>query len=285
MQKILFIIIFSFFFNTLKSQTIETAKTIADIQFENKNYKAALKEYQRVYFFDNQNKFSDIYVKIAQIYESQHNYNESVKFYNYAFKTESNDSLQSEYVINKAKCYLKQNNFSFSLNELMDMPKIQSDYVLDKQNLYLAISHFGLNEFKESEEYFLKVVDSIGVIQIQEKFSSLSKFNKRFNPDKIEKMSRILPGLGQFYVGDIKNGINSIVLISGIMYYAIHTAITYSYVDGGLILVSWFNRYYSGGYKKARHAAEHKIESKKSHIYEEIILIIEEHQKNKNEYD
>lgn len=282
MQKILFIIIFSFFLNTIKSQTIDTVKSIADIHFVNKNFKAALKEYQRVYFFDDQNKYSDIYVKIAQINEDQHNYNESIKFYNYAFKTESNDSLQSEYVLNKAKCYLKQNNFSLSLNELMDMPENPSNYLLDKRNLYFAISHFGLNEFKESEDYFSKVVDSIGVAQIQQTFNSFNKFSRKFNPDKIEKMSRILPGLGQFYIGDIKNGINSLVLISGVVYYAIYIATTYTLVDGGLVLFSWFNRYYSGGYKKARHAAEHKIESKKSHVYEDIMFIVEKHQKFKN---
>ena len=55
MQKLLYTILISFFlFSSLQGQNIHQIKAFSDAQYNNGNLKTALKEYQRVLFFDSE---------------------------------------------------------------------------------------------------------------------------------------------------------------------------------------------------------------------------------------
>ena len=97
MQKILFITLFSLLFGrTLFSQDVHQIKSYSDDQFEKGNYSVALKEYQRVQLFDNEKIYNDIYSKIASIYFNQTDYNNAIRYLNFAWTVEQNDSLKFE---------------------------------------------------------------------------------------------------------------------------------------------------------------------------------------------
>jgi hypothetical protein len=88
-------------------------------------------------------------------------------------------------------------------------------------------------------------------------------------------MSRLLPGSGQIFVGETGSGINSFLLLSAVSLYAMNTGINYSFIDGVLVLSSWFYRYYTGGFTNANEMAVQKLESEKIRVYAEIIELIE----------
>jgi len=277
-RKILFIIIFNtFYFQTFFGQSITEIKSFADTQNDTGNYRLALKEYQRVYLFDKNHQFNDIFIKIADLFYQKKEYFKSVKYYNLAWGSEKNDSIKNEIVFRKALCFLNNKDYYGALNELYDLNVGDSEYFTKKEILFEAICQYGLEKYDNAANLFLKLVDESGRKELIDAFTDFKRRNKKYSPNRIETMSRFLPGLGQIYLGKWKNGINSFVLIAAVIYYSVYTAVTYTFLDGALVLSSWFNRYYSGGYGKARELANEKLKKDKSIFYTKLLTIIEKH--------
>jgi len=276
MQKRLSIILISLLagFASL-GQDIHFVKAHADRQFANGQFDSALKEYQRVQLFDTDSQFQDIFPNIASIYYARSEFDEAAKYFDLAYKTAGNDSLRFEMALKKALCNLKQEAYFAALYELLDLPEPDSELLQQKRDLYLGICHFGLNDYETAQEHIMAVVDSADMQDLEKVFSDFEHFRKKYNPRKVGTMSKVLPGLGQVYMGNAGSGINSFVLVGGVVGYAVHTALSYGILDGVLVLSSWFNRYYSGGFNNAEDFAVTKIENRKTEVYGEILDLLE----------
>lgn len=278
MRSVLSFILFSCICHPcLLSQNIHQLKTYADEQFTRGNHSSALKEYQRILFFDDDHQFDDVYSNIADIYYDLGDYENAIIYYDFARKTIPDDSLKLEYSFHKILCYFKQDRYLLGLSDLYDLPAAVSPYFEAKKNLYLAICHFGLDDTGQSLQYFTGIVDSTGLEQINTLFTQLKKHEKKYNPHKLEMMSIFLPGLGQIVAGDVKNGLNSILLLGGIAAYSYHTMIAYGILDGTLVLVTWFYRYYTGGHKKAYELGTKKIQEQQRITYHRILDVVGHH--------
>ena len=276
MRKGLFTIIISYLFLiSLFSQDIHQIKEYSDFQFSKGNYEIALKEYKRVLLFDSALQYTDIYSKVALAYYLQNDFNSAIKYYNLAWNIEKNDSIRLEYIFIKSLSHFKLNDFFSALNELYDLPENISSYFENKKNLYMGICYYGLNDNPSSLDYFSELLDSTGMQQISSIFADFEKFSKRFNPRKIEIMSFLFPGLGQIYAGDPGSGLNSFFLLSGIVVYGLYTMANYGFLDGFLVLSSWFYRYYTGGAKNAADIANLKLEKRKAANYLKILEIVD----------
>ena len=281
MRSRLFIILIEFLIiPAVHAQTIGQIKAFSDEQFNNGNYPVALREYQRVLFFDSEKQYNDIYNKVATIYYNQKDYDKAIQYYNIAWRAEQNDSIKNEIALKKALCNFKTEDYFSALNELFDIDANNSAYFEDKINLYFGICYYGLNDYDNSEEYFSELVNTQGNNEIHHIFNKIEKSSKKYRPEKIELMSMFFPGLGQFYSGDIKNGLNSILLLSAVSTFAIITAINYSFIDGVLIMTSWFYRYYMGGSTHAGNFAREKLLKLKAGYYSEILKTVETYQLN-----
>ena len=107
--------------------------------------------------------------------------------------------------------------------------------------------------------------------KIEQLFIKNEKIN-RLNPRTARILSMIIPGLGQFYAGDIKNGTNSIILTLGIATWGIVTAVkSTSPFDVLVTAAPWFQRYYMGGYKKAEQIAINEKKKRRSKVYNQIL--------------
>jgi len=278
MLKILYIILFSLcLISTAGAQDIHQLNEFADEQFDKGNYQLALKEYQRILFFDNQHEYNELYSKIASIHYLMSDFDNALKYYDLAIRIENNDSIKFELILNKALCNFKLDRYLVALNELFDLPDHSSEYLQNKKNIYLGICYFGLSDYDNSREYFSELLDSTGTKKVNNLFADFERFSKKFRPGKVELMSMLLPGLGQIYTGEIFSGFNSFFLISGVTVYAAITAVNYALFDGLLVLSSWFYRYYSGGFTNARNFAVQKIENEKTRVYSEIFSLIEKY--------
>ncbi|MDF1576693.1 MAG: hypothetical protein P1P86_16020 [Bacteroidales bacterium] len=274
MQKALFIIHFSCICGTiLFSQNIYQWKEYSDEQYEKGNYSIALKEFQRILLFDEKQEFNDVYYKIATIYYDTEDYNNAIVYYDFAWKAARNDSIKIELAFRKILCYFQLKDYYSGLTELYDLPEQLSPYFERIKNLYFAICHFGLDEKYLSLNYFSQIVDSAGLFQIDSCFVQLNKVEKKYDPDKLEMMSILLPGLGQTYAGDLRSGLNSLLLLGGIVTYAYHTMLVYSILDGTLVLTSWFYRYYTGGHRKAYELGVRKIQAQRNETYLQVMDI------------
>jgi tetratricopeptide (TPR) repeat protein len=284
MPKTIFILLFSLCLpNWIKAQDIHQIKRFSDEQFEKGNYHLALKEYQRILFFNAENEYDELYSRIASIHYMFSDFDLAVKYYDFAMRIENDDSIRFELALKKALCNFKQNNYFSALAELLDLSDPPGEYLQKKKNLYTGICYFGLKDYNSSRYHFAEVLDTGAINELNILFDSFARINKKYRPGKVELMSILIPGLGQIYTGEILSGLNSFILITGITFYAAVTAINYSLIDGLLVLSSWFYRYYSGGFTNAHDAAVRKIEWEKTKTYSEILSLIERYQFSSSE--
>ncbi len=276
MQKAIYILIFSFFIAvTADAQNIEETYRFANRQFSEGNFEKAVTEYQRVAFFDSENRYNDVYQKTGDAFFALNDFNRAFKNYDMAVRFSNNDSLKTELIFKKVNCLFQQQNFIFALNELFAIASPNSNYLQNKYNLYMGISYFGIEQYDNALNYFSKLTSAESNEQLNEIFAGFKHFRKRFNPEKIQTMSMFLPGLGQFYMGKIGSGLNSLVLIGGIATATVYIWQVYGALDAFLSMSSWYYRYYSGGYKNAKMLAIEKNEHKKEQVYQSVLYLMQ----------
>ena len=266
---------------TVYSQTFEETILFADKQFNVANYQLAVKEYQRALLFSGGNKTDYLYRQIAHAFFKNQQYEQANYFYDLSFKSAKNDSLKKEILFNKSQSYLLAGDYKKSVYELISLGEGLNEYFTKKCHFYLAISYFGMEDFTNSQKYFLLLVqsDSLATQKITELFNH-KKNLYRPNPKTARTLSLILPGSGQIYSGDFKNGINSIVLTGGLAVLGVFMYHQYSLLDALLTVFPWFLRYYQGGYEKAKNIAHSKRAIRRNNMYHEVLLIIQESRKS-----
>ena len=268
--------IYSFFSIAVNAQTLEESLLFADKQFELKNDRLALKEYQRVLFFNDGKNLDYIYTQIATVYFRQQNYLQAAHNYELAYKTSNSDSLKTELIFKKASCYMLDNKFRMATFELMNLADSSDIQYTKRKNFYFAVCYWGLEEFDKAKDAFLSIVPEKKAAD-KEKIEQLFAKKKnlyRPNPKTAKIMSMILPGSGQIYSGDIKNGLNSVLLTGGFVILGIYMTEYYTFLDAFLTAVPWFLRYYQGGYQKAEKIATHKRDKRRDKTYKEILKTI-----------
>jgi tetratricopeptide (TPR) repeat protein len=256
-------------------QTIDETFCFAEKQFLAGNYQSALLEYKRVAFFDNNNKFNNIYQKIGKSFYAVNNFKSAAKNFDIAARITTDDSLSAEMYFKKALCYFKQDNYFFALNELLGLQVPTSLYFQRKYNFYTAIAWFGIEEYETAYQHLSKIIGNESISQLTDVFNQFKKTRKRFNPQKIQTLSTIFPGLGQIYCGNIYSGLNSIILIGGVAIITVYIWQSYSFLDAFLSMSSWYYRYYSGGIKNAKSIAIDKISHEKEKTYQKFIQLFE----------
>ncbi len=172
---------------------------------------------------------------------------------------------------------LLQEKYQYALAELYSLAdSMPSIYFNRKKNFYLGIAYFGNNEFSLSEKSFLGALPNNSITeaeQIKDLFIKNKKVS-RVKPKTARILSMCLPGLGQFYAGDIKNGINSLVINALFVGLFTYSFVTISPIDAYFSVLPWFQRYYKGGYTKAGIIAEQKVKKRRVKVYNEIIATV-----------
>ncbi len=265
----------------IKAQDVEATYNFASHLYEKGDYESALKYYERANFFGNGYKRTDCYVHLGNCYNELQNIDEANTYYELAYFSTESDSLKNELIFLRAENMILQKKFLFALQEVFNLNA--TDSVMEKrQDFYLGVIYFGLQKFDESKEYFRKTLsatDSISFSKLDELFKKNEKVS-RINPKTARILSMIIPGLGQFYSGDVRNGINSLLITSALMLLVVDVTITYSFVDAVGSVFPWYFRYYMGGYKRAETIALRRIDIKRAKIYRRIIDTIQSSSNN-----
>lgn len=168
-----------------------------------------------------------------------------------------------------------QKQFNLALAELFNLPDSLGYGLEPHKQLLLGIAHYGAGNYGMSKMAFEHFIgnkpETISLLNVQ--FERVEKAG-RINPKTARILSIIIPGAGQFYVGDIKNGINSLLLTGGLAVLSVYVAMTYSILDAFISIIPWYQRYYTGGIKKASIIARNKRDAKRANAYRQIIRII-----------
>jgi hypothetical protein len=105
--------------------------------------------------------------------------------------------------------------------------------------------------------------------------NNLEKLIKTKRNPRLARRLSILPGLGQFYAGDIKNDLNSVVLLGAIGYGAYYMA-SQVHPLAAIPLVLFATRYYIGGIANSqKYAIRHNIKCRDKYrqtIFSQIVF-------------
>lgn len=271
MPRTLLSIVFSLGFLLAGGQNADQTMAFAREQISYGNYNEAKKALSRVLFFDNGVQYPETFGMLADLYFRQSDFENAWNFYDHASIVSGNDSLKAEFTLLKASCRLYSRDYNESLMDLMSYQGNISDHQQQQFDILFAITYFYLNDYEKSELHFKKSADSTLYNTIEQGFLDISRAGKRYNPRTARLLSIFLPGSGQMYAGDYKNGFNSLLLVSGFAVAGIGLSGIVRFYDAAIIVFPWFQRYYMGGYQKAYSITEARRQSVRNDILRQLI--------------
>lgn len=277
-----FLIIFNFWGLPLFAQTAEHLYALATDQCSQGNYEQSIKNLKRVQFFDEETRFPDVFQKLGDCYFHLSDFGSAFYYYDLAIIQNENDSVSNYCLSRKVACKLYNKEYNEALVELMSLdsepiPSFRKDF-----DMLFGITYYYLGDFMMAQRYFTSVclsslhcsADSINYF-----LDHTNQLKKRFKPGTAKIMSMFIPGSGQIYAGDWKNGLNSFFLTTGFL--AVGTALggSLSFIDAAVIVLPWFQRYYTGGFQKAYSITSDRLANE---MNENLLDLIRYMEKNNN---
>ncbi len=263
---------------TSYSQNWQQTLKFAELALEREDYQTALLTFQRLAFFSKgQENKAYINFQIARCYHLQGKFKWAARYYDQCFYL-AEDSLAQQALVGKIGLLLSQSMFKEALAEIYALE--YSAVFKDTQRLAFleGLAHFGNLEYEKAHDAFSKALPADDTLS-KNQLRSLLLQDKRLsqpNPQIARTISFILPGAGQLYAGDLKNGLNSMALNAALVALAVNVATTYSLLDAGLVVLPWWLRYYLGGAEKARLIAERKRLENRAALYHDVLDIFQE---------
>lgn len=254
----------------LPAQNLDETIKFADNQFKNKELTNALKTYQRALFFSEGKETLYLFQQIAEISYLVNDYETAQKYFGLAFNQAENDSLKTELLFNKASCQILNRNYQYALMDLFSVTD-SSSKILKRLNFYLGTCYFGLEDFSKASNYFKSCVELKDREEIDNLFSKKNLSSP--SPKTARILSMIIPGLGQAYSHDLKSGLNSLLLTSGLIALGINISLKYSPVDAVFAIIPWYQRYYTGGFGKASEIASRKRQLNRNRVYTRVLKL------------
>jgi len=267
--KINLTILLLLFFIKSYTQDINAIVNFADSLYNEQKFSMALNEYQRAYFFAENEKKQNLCIQIANCNLALENYGIAKTYCDSAIIYSQTDSLKTACRLHKIVCYLLENNFEYALLKLDEIKTDSNSYFQTRKSLLQGISNLGIEQYDKALQYLntaLNPTDSVKQKHLKQLFKN-SKNLKKPSPTLAALMSIVLPGSGQIYSGKYASGLNSLLLLGGLTCLGV-------YSPGLNILVApLFSRYYMGGILHANKFAKEKKMLKQAGFASEILTL------------
>jgi tetratricopeptide (TPR) repeat protein len=256
------------------TQSLEESLAFANKLYSEKNYEAALRQYKRVLFFDEVEKYGYIHQRLADCYFAQQTFDKALFEYSIAYNVESKDSIKNEITFKRVLIYTLQQNYSDVNMELLSLNDSLSDYFSRRRAFYNGVISLQIDSVKTAKSFFIKALYPEDSISIKKTDSLFARYHSgRPNPKVARVLSVIIPGMGQIYIGDYKNAINSFILTGALATVFMIVAINYTFMDAFVGVLPNFQRYYFGGIKKVASAAREKQLDRKTQMLNSVLSV------------
>lgn len=255
----------------LPAQTVEETLLFAREQAVKGDQSLALKSYQRVLFFGGQPYRDECQRQLASLHAALGNFDKAAFYCDLLYQSAQTDSLRYEALFSKTGMLMLQNQYKKALLELFSLPQSLPEPWNSRKQLYLGAAHFGIRDFDKARADLLPLFapdDQKGRASFERLMREAERVSCK-NPKTARLLSMLLPGAGQFYAGDIKNGLNSLLLNALLGYWLVSTGISYTFVDAAATVTPWLFRYYGGGIRKAGEILEQKKEQRLRKIFQQ----------------
>ncbi len=263
-------------FRTLQTDCQNRQDSIlADYLYSNGNIDLALKENLKSYLFSNHQSDKYLPLKVANLFFEVNDYQNAIKYLDIQYNSLGLDDPKREEIrYQKIKIYITTNQFKSAEIEILQLNE-RSVSDLNKYYFYKGMIYYLNDEYVNG----LNVLNRLNYLDVEsyKKLNTICKLliiNLKKKTDAYQIASGIIPGLGQYFSGDIPSGLNSTILNGGLLYLFFSVGERLSYGDAFLSVGPWLSRYFIGGVGNAKTAALTKKNKKKAKLIKETLNII-----------
>ena len=268
------------FFAGVTVSASDPALDLGDHLFALRDYDAAITEYKRFLFFDaNHPQAGEVQFKIGLAYRAQEWWAEAVEAMIAAIQLTTETEFQAERRVELAVTLIASGAYDLALVELIKVDmQSQSARLRQRARFLRGVTYLYQFKWERARLVFQVYFDqSPNTASVAAEIDTL--FSEAINlPQKSEKTARLLstflPGLGQTYAGDWKNGVNALLLNGVFGYVTLDAAIERDYDDALLSFFFLFHRYYSGNRYRAAEAAQTFNDRENRRHVEKILQVL-----------
>lgn len=274
MRIVLTLITCLLFCNKAAAQNLDETYALATELFESGAELQAASHFQRVIYFGYGKYDADCFKKLAAIAIKNKDYQQAAIYLNGAASAEIDLAKRDQLLVRRANLLIMLGENQLALQDLLSISDNAADTVLKNRDFLTGTIYFLDTEFDLAAQSFAACFENDLEKEQVKTWMKQAGAIKHPNPRKAKRLSKYLPGLGQFYAGDIKNGLNSLLLAGFFVYTTINTAITYTYIEAALSIAPWLQRYYQGGFTRAELIAQNKLDRKRFKYYEKVVQLL-----------
>jgi tetratricopeptide (TPR) repeat protein len=217
-----------------------------------REYDEAITEYKRFICFatnSNDEMVSDAWFQIGIAYRNQAQWENALNAFHKSLSITTNNKLKDERRIDIGVLLIAKQDYSKAEFELLRVSMF-SHYppLRRKATFFLGICYLYTFKWKEAQKAFNQYFDDSQILQREQVDSLLAVTNyPKYKFPKIAKwLSTFIPGLGQIYGGDLKDGLNAMAINIGTGYLLTNSLLEHRYEDAFISYLFLFQRYYSG---------------------------------------
>ena len=250
------------FFAAVSVSASDPALDLGDYFFVRENYDAAITEYKRFLFFNADDpRVDEVQFKIGLAYRAQKWWMEAAEAMIAAIQRTTETELQAERRVELAVTLISSGAYDLALAELIKVDmQSQSARLRQRARFLRGVAYLYQFKWEQARSVFQAYFDknpsaARAAAEIDTLF--LDALNRSQKSEKAARLlSTFLPGLGQTYAGDWKNGLNALLLNGVLGYITLDAAIERDYDDALLSFFFLFYRYYAGNRYRAVEAAQ-----------------------------
>lgn len=273
-RKTVFLIVASLLFTGFTADAEELPLSLGRHLALQGNSDAAITEYKRFLFFHSDDeRIGEVYYNIGLAYRAEELWTEAIAALRAATYLAANSEAKSEYQLELALTLIASQNYDLAQLELIKVTMQAPSARLYRRALFLQTVAY-IYQFR-----WEKARESLRNYTTDERLDAL--FDAAINmPRKstnvARRLSTILPGAGQIYVGDWTGGLNALVLNGTLGFLTVDTVLDGHYVDAALWVGLIVLRYYRGNTFRAEHAAEQFNQQESRRAAEAILQRLQE---------
>ncbi len=269
-----FLIASLLFFCSFTVTTEAHPLSLGEHLFTQGNYDAAITEYKRFLFFHpDAERIAEVYHNIGLAYRGQGLWTEAITALRVAIHHATNDGSKSEYQLTLAVTLIAMQDYDLAQLELIKVTLRSPSALLYRRALFLrAVAYIYQFRWDEAREVLKNWGNDERLDLLFDEAVSVSQKSVRI----ARILSTILPGAGQVYAGNWRNGLNALFLNGAVGFLTVDAALDGYYSDallwGGLV----FWRYYRGNTFRAGQAAEQFNQQRTQAAAEAILQRLQE---------